>query len=186
MKDDFSKGTGALKLTLIRFFLAPLFLFFYTNQSFMFYQGQTSADLLSPVSAGIVCIIILILAMLSDFFDGRIARKYGQVSDLGKILDPLSDAFFFLVFYTTLCCVSPYWMPFWLLIPIFVREFVQHIFIRTYALKKGVALAATWSAKIKMVLSCFGSLYVLIINLTARVDDYQLGSEPDFMKISVY
>ncbi len=60
-------------LSVIRILLVPGFVYF-------FLQGNRTA-----------AIILLALSGLSDFFDGKIARKYNQISALGKLLDPLAD-----------------------------------------------------------------------------------------------
>ena len=106
MESDFSNGTGALKLTLFRFFLAPLFMLFYINPPVSILPDEISAPLFSSKLAGVLALAVLLLVILSDFFDGKIARKYKQVSDLGKILDPLADVFFFLIFYTAFDILS--------------------------------------------------------------------------------
>lgn len=66
------------RLTLIRVLLIPFFLVF----------------MLIPIPiivAEIVSAIIFIAASLTDLFDGKIARKYGLITDFGKFMDPLAD-----------------------------------------------------------------------------------------------
>lgn len=60
-------------LSVIRIILVPFFAYFYMN-------GKIG-----------VSIAILVLSGLSDFFDGKIARKFNQISELGKLLDPVAD-----------------------------------------------------------------------------------------------
>lgn len=60
-------------ISIIRIIMIPLF-------AVCFYKGQT-----------IIAVVILALSGLSDLIDGKIARKYNQVSNLGKILDPVAD-----------------------------------------------------------------------------------------------
>lgn len=74
MKDLF-KGCWTIPnlLSVIRIFLIPVF-------AVLFYQDQK-----------IVAVIVLALSGLTDMFDGKIARKYNQISALGKILDPVAD-----------------------------------------------------------------------------------------------
>lgn len=60
-------------LSVIRIILVPFFAYFYMN-------GKVG-----------VSIVILVLSGLSDFFDGKIARKFNQISELGKLLDPVAD-----------------------------------------------------------------------------------------------
>ena len=60
-------------LSLIRIILIPVF-------GVLFYRGEM-----------LWAVIILVLSGLTDFFDGKIARKFNQVSELGKVLDPVAD-----------------------------------------------------------------------------------------------
>ena len=60
-------------LSVIRIILVPFFAYFYMN-------GKVG-----------VSIVILVLSGLSDFFDCKIARKFNQISELGKLLDPVAD-----------------------------------------------------------------------------------------------
>ena len=60
-------------LSLIRILLIPVF-------ALLFYQGQV-----------LWAVFVLFLSGLSDFFDGKIARRFNQISALGKILDPVAD-----------------------------------------------------------------------------------------------
>ena len=71
--------TTASKITLIRVALIPAYM------ATMYLSGG-SAGLWMYISLG-----IFIVASLTDFVDGHIARKYNQVSDFGKFLDPLAD-----------------------------------------------------------------------------------------------
>lgn len=63
-------------ITIGRFFLVPLFLL-------LFFSSLPQANLLS--------FLVLLLAGLSDMLDGYLARKKGQITDVGKLLDPLAD-----------------------------------------------------------------------------------------------
>jgi CDP-diacylglycerol--glycerol-3-phosphate 3-phosphatidyltransferase len=87
------------------------------------------------------------LAMFTDFCDGYFARRQKQVSDLGKIFDPLADAVFFVMVWTAFGMIDAY--PIWLALPFIVREFVQHVYIRPTAAARGVMLAANFWGKLK-------------------------------------
>ena len=60
-------------LSLIRILLIPVF-------GVLFYQGEIAW-----------AVVVLVLSGLTDFFDGKIARRFNQISALGKILDPIAD-----------------------------------------------------------------------------------------------
>lgn len=60
-------------LSLIRILLIPVF-------GVLFYQGEIAW-----------AVVVLVISGLTDFFDGKIARRFNQISALGKILDPIAD-----------------------------------------------------------------------------------------------
>ena len=60
-------------LTMLRILLIPFFIYYFINESFM------------------VAFIIFIVASVTDFFDGYLARKFQVISNFGKIMDPLAD-----------------------------------------------------------------------------------------------
>ena len=71
--------TTASKITLLRVAFIPLFMV-------MMYISGGQVNLWQWIAFG-----IFVIASLTDYIDGHIARKYGQVSDFGKFLDPLAD-----------------------------------------------------------------------------------------------
>ncbi|MHC4839676.1 MAG: CDP-alcohol phosphatidyltransferase family protein [Planctomycetota bacterium] len=87
------------------------------------------------------------LAMFTDVVDGYVARRSKQVSDIGKLMDPLADAVFFLIVWTAYAQAGAFVI--WLVIPFFVRESIQHGYIRRTAKKYGVALPANFWGKMK-------------------------------------
>lgn len=68
------------KLTMLRIILIPFFMFFYLAE----FIPHTK----------IIATVILIIAELTDFADGYIARKYNQITDFGKLMDPVADKSF--------------------------------------------------------------------------------------------
>ena len=89
---------------------------------------------------------VYIVACLTDFADGYIARHYNQVSNFGKFLDPLADK---LLVMAALCWfVEQGDMLAWILAVVLVREFAVSG-MRLVAVEKGRVIAAAWSGKIK-------------------------------------
>ena len=125
--------TTASKITLIRVALIPAFMI---------------ALLLSPSYAWLTwtALGLFILASLTDYVDGNIARKYKQVSDFGKFLDPLADKLLVI----SAMCIFCQWglMPAWALMIVLTREFAV-TGLRLIAVGKGRVIAAGWSGKIK-------------------------------------
>ena len=89
---------------------------------------------------------LFILASLSDFLDGYIARHYNQITDFGKFLDPIADKL--LVTSALLLFVEQGRMPAWILLCVIAREFAVSA-LRLVAVDNGRVIAAAWSGKVK-------------------------------------
>ncbi len=94
----------------------------------------------------LVALAIFILASITDFIDGYIARHFNQITDFGKFMDPLADKL--LVTAAMLWFVEVGQMPAWALLVVIAREFAVSG-LRMVAAPKGVVIAAAWSGKIK-------------------------------------
>lgn len=127
--------TLANAFTFARFALAPVCAWFYLQQT---YWGVWVAGWAGG------------LAMFTDFCDGYFARRQKQVSDLGKIFDPLADAMFFIIVWTALAVAGAF--PIWLTVPFIARETLQHVYLRPTAARFGLVLAANLWGKLKTLL----------------------------------
>lgn len=121
----------ANKLTLLRVIMIPVFM--------------AALYLDFPFSQA-VALAIFILASITDFIDGYIARHFNQVTDFGKFMDPLADKL--LVTSAMLWFVETGRMSAWMLLIVIAREFAVSG-LRMVAAPKGVVIAAAWSGKIK-------------------------------------
>ena len=118
---------------------------------------------LSPgIPAKLWAFVLFVVAGLSDVWDGYLARRYDWITDMGKLLDPLADklllAATFIPFYIisnrgTEAGLVPWWgpLPLWVVLVIFGREILITAF-RSFALRKGVVIAAGRSGKRKALL----------------------------------
>ncbi|MCI6359944.1 MAG: CDP-diacylglycerol--glycerol-3-phosphate 3-phosphatidyltransferase [Oscillospiraceae bacterium] len=137
--------TTANKITIFRVILVPvlLVLMYWDFPGHMYWS-----------------LAVFILASVSDFADGYIARHYNQVSDFGKFMDPLADKL--LVISAMLMFVSWGTMPAWALLIVVAREFAV-TGLRLVAVDNGRVIAAAWSGKIKtattMVCICLMMLW---------------------------
>lgn len=137
-------------LTLVRLFLGPIF--------FLVYQYAPAFGI-SNLSLPFILAILLGLAELSDAFDGYLARKYNQVTDLGKILDPMADSIYRITIFLTFT-LPPVSLPVGLVLIFLYRDSLTGI-LRTLSALKGVALAARPSGKIKAIVQAVAAFCVL-------------------------
>lgn len=121
----------ANKLTMLRVFMIPAFLL-------VLY--------LQVPGATYWAMAIFIVASITDWVDGYIARNYNQTTDFGKFMDPLADKC--LVTAAMLWFVDIGQMPGWALLIVIVREFAISG-VRMQAANKGRVIAAAWSGKVK-------------------------------------
>ena len=133
--------TLASKITLVRVVMIPAYM------ATMYLSGG-EAGLWMWLSLG-----IFIIASLTDFVDGQIARKYNQVSDFGKFLDPLADKLLTLA----AMCIYCEWgiFPAWALMIVLTREFAVSG-LRMVAGPKGKVIAAGKSGKFKTASTMVG------------------------------
>ncbi|GHS91945.1 hypothetical protein FACS1894139_13670 [Planctomycetales bacterium] len=104
-----------------------------------------------PVWAAIAIAIIGVLTFLTDFYDGRVARRYGIVTDAGKMLDPIADSLFFTLLLMGLALSGRFEVSIWFTVIMLYREAGVQTMRRIAALK-GVVLMAGWAGKLKMAL----------------------------------
>lgn len=105
---------------------------------------------------------IFILACITDFFDGYLARKYNLVTNFGKFLDPLADKLLVCAALVSFLVVEGNPMPAWVVIVIISREFIISGF-RLVAVDNNVVIAASYWAKVKTFTQMIMCI-VLILN----------------------
>ena len=95
-----------------------------------------------------ICLAIFIVASVTDWFDGHLARKYNLITNFGKFMDPLADKL--LVCSAMICMIELDRLPAWVVIIIIGREFIISGF-RLIAAENGVVIAANYWGKFKTV-----------------------------------
>ena len=112
----------------------------------------------TPVST-VVALGLMILSLLTDYWDGKLARRHDAVTMLGKWIDPFSDFLFFLAVYAAFYSLRL--MPLILLILFLVRELSMYTVIRPLYMVKKLDPAAKLPGKIKMVGQISGSIFII-------------------------
>ena len=133
--------TTASKITLIRVAMIPAYML-------TMYLSGGEAGMWMWIS-----LVIFVIASLTDFVDGQIARKFNQVSDFGKFLDPLADKLLTIA----AMCMYCEWniFPAWALMIVLTREFAVSG-LRMVAGPKGKVIAAGKSGKFKTASTMVG------------------------------
>jgi CDP-diacylglycerol--glycerol-3-phosphate 3-phosphatidyltransferase len=138
--------TLASKITLIRVAFIPVYMI-------LMYLSGGQPGLWMWLALG-----VFILASLTDYIDGQIARRCNQVSDFGKFLDPLADKLLIIAALTMFCEWGH--VPAWALMIILTREFAV-TGLRLVAVGKGTVIAAGWSGKVKTASSMIGLCFLM-------------------------
>ena len=147
MKEKFNKKdlfTIPNILGYIRILLIPLFCYLYLT-------AETNLDYFFAT-------LVVLISSLSDLFDGMIARKFNQVTELGKVLDPVADK---LTHLALAICVAIRYPLMWVLLSLMAIKESFMAVMGAYFLKKGKMMdGAMWYGKI-----CTASLFIGLLVL---------------------
>lgn len=136
--------TTANKITLVRILMIPFFVVF---------------AVLGGPKYDTIALILFCLASVTDFLDGYVARKYNQVTDFGKFVDPLADKL--LVTAALVIFVERGLFAAWMVFVILAREFIITS-LRNVAAAKGQVMAAAWSGKVKTCVQIAGIILIFL------------------------
>lgn len=139
-------------LTLGRIIISPLFLLVYAFHDELY---------ITQKELPFVLLFFLIITECSDAFDGYLARKFNQVTDFGKIIDPMADSICHLSIFLTFT-LPPVNLPVWMIFLFFYRDSVIST-LRTLCALRGMALAARTSGKIKAILQAIAAFAVVLM-----------------------
>lgn len=146
-------------VTFLRILIVPLFP--------IFYLGYSSFGI-DPIYVPYILLTILVACELTDLFDGILARRKNQVTDLGKLIDPMADTITRL---TVLFSFTQGWVavPIGIVFVFLYRELVIST-LRTVCALKGFALAARKSGKAKAILLAVINFLIVLLMIP-----YSLG-----------
>ena len=134
------------KLTVARMILVPfLVLFMLTG-----WGGEANRY---------ISLAIFVVASVTDWFDGKLARKYNLVTNFGKFMDPLADKL--LVCSAMICFIELDKLPAWIVIIIIGREFIISGF-RLVASDNGVVIAASYWGKFKTTFQMIMTILLIL------------------------
>jgi len=122
--------------------------------------------------------ILFIVASLTDFLDGYIARKYNQVTTFGKFVDPIADKVLVITVMLYLMQLDPTRVALWGIMIVIVREFMV-TGIRLLAVDKGSVIAASPFGKIKTATTMVALVFLLFtysININESAFVFYLGN----------
>jgi CDP-diacylglycerol---glycerol-3-phosphate 3-phosphatidyltransferase len=122
-------------LTLLRIFLVPFLVVVLLTK----FEGREFVGL-----------GIFLVAAITDFFDGYFARRYGKVTRMGALLDPIADKLLMSAAFISLVEMDPVHVPAWIVVIIIGREFAVSG-LRSIAAQQGVTIAASPLGKGKMI-----------------------------------
>ena len=155
----------ANKLTMIRIFLVPVFLVFITVKDIPY--------------GSIIATVIFIIASLTDQLDGYIARSRNQITNFGKLMDPLADKL--LVTAALVSLVELKLVPGWAVVVILAREFAVSG-LRTLAASDGIVIAASWWGKIKTVTQMIAIIILLLkVNINTSANAISFVNNNSFL-----
>jgi CDP-diacylglycerol--glycerol-3-phosphate 3-phosphatidyltransferase len=127
--------------------------------------------LITPQSP-LLGISIFLIASATDFLDGYLARKSGQITKFGIILDPIADKF--LVISALILLVDMVRLSAWVAIAIIVREFVVTA-LRVVALSKNIVIPAETGGKLKTAVQMSAIILLLLPGGIGDLDFYDVG-----------
>lgn len=128
-------------LTIIRMIFVPVFIV-----------------LLLYVSRIAAC-VVFVVASLTDWLDGYLARKNNEITNFGKFMDPLADKM--LVTSALVCFVGLGWMPAWVAMIVIGRDLAVDG-LRMVAASRNIVMAAGWSGKVKTAVTMVLILVMLV------------------------
>ncbi|MFC2119868.1 CDP-diacylglycerol--glycerol-3-phosphate 3-phosphatidyltransferase [Bacteroidota bacterium] len=159
------------QLTILRIVLTPVFLYLFISPDLLMKQ---------------ISLAVFIIAALSDWYDGWLARKFNYITDWGKFMDPLADKILTSTAFIGFVLVGL--LEWWMLALILIRDFII-TFLRIYADRKGLVFTTSYYAQWKTFLQMIFLYYLLIIYVgsvtpelnTTFNEEFQVLLNPDLL-----
>lgn len=162
------------KLSILRIVLVPVTLLFMLPINIFGWQPEGWNSFINSYGM-IVAAAIFIIASFTDMFDGKIARKYNLITDLGKFLDSLADKI--LVISIMLAFIGLGRISAWAVMIIILREFAVSG-LRMIAAAKGEVIAAKMIGKVKTVIQMIALIYLMFEPLLLKIFGFGFNGYP--------
>ncbi len=133
------------QLTILRIILTPVFLYFFLS------DDPTMIQISS---------VIFVIAAITDWYDGWLARKFNYITDWGKFLDPLADKILTLTAFYGFVLIGV--IPLWMVVIIIIRD-MGITLLRIFAEIKKKSFATSKLAQWKTFIQMFFLYYLLVI-----------------------
>ncbi|MGI6524093.1 MAG: CDP-diacylglycerol--glycerol-3-phosphate 3-phosphatidyltransferase [Bdellovibrionota bacterium] len=149
--------------TFLRLILIPVFVLLMLDPSILMLRAA---------------LVVFMLAAFTDYLDGRIARKYGAVTDFGKLLDPIADKILVMAALIMIMGLGPdesgeNLLPAWLVVMILAREtWVNGL--RSMAAAKGVVVAASKIGKLKSAIQMLAIVLMLMQDWPIEIGEWSI------------
>ena len=156
------------KLTLFRILLVPILclVWLFPYDQFSINLGYLTFEHVTLPILNIVVLVIFMIASITDFFDGQIARKKGLVTTFGKFVDPIADKL--LVNMMLVIMTYKHMIPLVCCLLMILRDIVVDG-CRMIAAQRGVVVSAGILGKLKTVLQMLSIIVILLNNLPFEI-----------------
>lgn len=146
-------------LTFLRLLLSPIFVVVFLQPGFW---------------PRVAALSIVVLSELTDAFDGHLARSRGEVTDFGKLLDPLADSVSRISVFVAFLVVGL--IPWWMVLVFIYRDSLIST-MRTVCAYRGEVVAARVSGKIKAIVQATAIIAILFFRIVSQIFPQQVPSE---------
>jgi CDP-diacylglycerol--glycerol-3-phosphate 3-phosphatidyltransferase len=127
-------------------------------------------------------LILMLFAEITDFLDGFLARALNQQSELGRLMDPVSDVIYHVSVFMTF--LKQGWIEPWMLFVIYARD-LGVPYLRTLARQRGIDLGVRFSGKVKTAIHGVAQIVIVMIALKLIGETTPLGFETAYAVLLV-
>ncbi|MEW6195916.1 MAG: CDP-diacylglycerol--glycerol-3-phosphate 3-phosphatidyltransferase [Bacteroidota bacterium] len=143
------------QLTVLRIILTPVFLFLFLQDEPLMIQ---------------ISFIVFLLAAITDWYDGWLARKFNYITEWGKFLDPLADKVLTSTAFIALVITDI--LELWMVLLIILRDIIV-TGLRMYADNKKVTFSTSYTAKVKTFSQMFFLYYLLLFYTINTIEPFK-------------